>query len=84
MQKYECIKELVLQKFDEEGASLEGETLVIDLGTGWEKEENSTKFVATSDAVRLTEIYKEGIYTSFGRWIEIHEDTLETHFKKLD
>jgi hypothetical protein len=81
MRKFECIKSLELQKFDENGTSLDGETTIIEVGTGWYVDEDSQYYmVAGSDAYRLIQVTKD----NHGQWMEIYGDTLEEHFMKID
>lgn len=81
MRKYECIKPLKLQKFDDNGASIDGEFSTIKVGTGWYVDEDCQyNMVASNDAYRLIQITND----NHGQWIEIYEDTLEEHFMKLD
>lgn len=81
MRKYECIKPLELEKFDDNGESIEGEMMTIKVGTGWSVDENAEyNFVAGSDAYRLIQITD----SNQGAWIEIYGDTLEEFFMKID
>lgn len=80
MRKYECIEPLELEGFDEEGQST-GEAMILELGTGWHIDEDSSyNLIASNNAIRLIEISDSG----YGRWIEIQEDTLEKYFMKVD
>lgn len=76
MKKYECIKALDLEKFDEDGSLVDGELMTIQTGTMWAVDEKSYKFIANNDAIRLLEVTDKNSQ----QWLEIHKDTLENHF----
>lgn len=79
MRKYECIKPLELEHYDEDGYRT-GDTMTIPINTGWEVDEDSYKMISGKESIRLIQITND----NHGRWIEIHEDTLSEHFMKLD
>ena len=68
-EKYTCVKELHLPKYDDHEMLLEEETYVVDKGTEWSMQEH-----ASMSDVRLEN--KTG-------WIEIAFEDFKNHFTKL-
>ena len=84
MGRYECIKDLFLQKYDEDGFQVENEYLTVPVGSVWELDETAPayNFVADKDCVHLERIYNSQ-KARHGQWIEITKEHLEEHFKKI-
>ncbi|PAV30341.1 hypothetical protein CIL05_07675 [Virgibacillus profundi] len=81
MRKYECTMSFDLEEYDENGNSIENETLTVNVGTVWSEDDKSSyNFVAGSDAYRLVQITKD----EHSRWIEIYGDRLEECFTELE
>ena len=78
MSKYEAIKTFELVKYDENGAMLDGESIIVEAGTNWYMDESGYNLVGGDGCVRLIEVSESNI----ARWIEIHKDTLEECFMK--
>lgn len=80
MKKYKCIKPFPLDKYDDNGNQIEGETIMIEPETCWYVDEVDYNIVGGEGCVRLLEISE----SNSGKWIEIHRDTLEELFLKVD
>ena len=76
--KFEAIKTFELVKYDENGFSLEGESIIVEAGSYWYVDESGYNLVGGDGCVRLIKVSESNI----ARWIEIHEDTLEECFMK--
>lgn len=74
MKKYTCIKALQVEKYGDEGESL-NETIEIAEGTVWQIEETPYNFVAGNDGIRLI-----GTGKVYGSWLEIYQEQLNEHF----
>ena len=67
--EYKCIKEMVLEKYDEDECPIENEHMVAPVESIWE----------LCDFASLSDIRLEG---DLG-WIEIDEETLKIHFEEI-
>lgn len=76
MKKYECIKELHVDCYDDDGHYEEKESY-IEVGSIWVIEED--KFRMIGGEIRLIKEV-ENEYN----WLEISRDTLDNHFKLLN
>lgn len=75
MKKYECIKELEVDCYDDNGHYEEKES-IIEVVSIWIIENEEDTFRMIGGDVRLT---REG--NNEYSWLEISKDTLEDHFK---
>ncbi|MEG0258451.1 MAG: hypothetical protein RR595_05685 [Lysinibacillus sp.] len=66
---YKCIKEFVLEKYDEHECPIENEHMVTPVDSIWE----------LCDFASLSDIRLQG---DLG-WLEIDEETLKTHFEEI-
>lgn len=78
MKKYECIKTLFVNEYDED-CRCTGEQLVVEVGTLWNVEENlGYNLIASKEALHLTLETKDSYKSD---WIEVLPDTISNHFK---
>lgn len=78
MKKHECIKELQVDCYDDNGHYEEKEN-VIEVGSIWIIEDEEDTFRMIGGDIRLI---KEGINEY--SWLEISKDTLEEYFKLVN
>ena len=71
--RYKCIKNLYIDKYDEDGFST-GEWFFVTVGSIWEVDNDTPKIIGDNDTVRLVSEYK---------WIEILKSTLLEHFEEI-
>lgn len=74
MTKYICLKALQVEKYGDDGESLE-EVMEIAEGTIWEVEETPYNMVVSSEGVRLI-----GVGENQSHWLEIYSEQLNEHF----
>lgn len=78
--KYRCIKELYVDKYDEDGFWNGCDYIVIPVGSIWIVDESNVKIVGGSETIRLELDTSEHKY----QWLEILENTLNEHFEALN
>lgn len=78
MKKYECVKKLQVDCYDDDGHYEEKEN-VIEVGSIWLIEDEEDTFRMIGGDIRLI---KEGINEY--SWLEISKDTLGEHFKLVN
>ena len=71
--KYKCIKNLYIDKYDEDGFSTD-EWFFVTVGSIWKVDNDTPKIIGDNDTVRLVSEYK---------WIEILKSTLSEHFEEI-
>lgn len=76
--RYRCIKRFALDRYDDNGEEVWGEPLIIDDGMIFDEVNliSTGLIVASHPTVHLENKY--------GLWIEIHPDTLVSHFEEVD
>lgn len=74
LKEYICIKELCLEKCDDDGFFVENEYCYIDVGEVFQRSEEPFRVVGDKDSVRLD---------SDTKWLEISEETLNEHFQEM-
>ena len=81
---YECIKELYIDKYDEDGFYIEGKYIHVPVGSRWEVKESELIFsiLDNEDNIHLDRVWKTKNAKTW-QWIEISKDRLEEHFKKV-
>lgn len=81
---YECIKELYLDKYDDDGF-LEDGYMSVPVGSKWQMcdFDEFPLYIGGANSVHLERIWKTK-NTKTHPWIEIDKDTLKEHFKKID
>ena len=67
--RFKCIKEFVLEKYDEDESIIEGEYFVTSVGSTWERAEH-----AYMSDVRLE---------NENSWIEVTFEMLKSHFEEV-
>lgn len=78
MGKYECIKELHVDWYDDDGHFKEKQN-TIPIGSIWVVEDEEDSFRMIGGEIRLIK-EAENEYS----WLEINRDTLDNHFKLLN
>lgn len=78
---YECVKELYLDKYDESGFRKDG-YIHIPIGSKWQTDYEYPLFIGGVNSVHLDRVWKSKNAKTW-QWIEIDEDTLKEHFKKI-
>ena len=74
LKEYICIKELYLEKCDDDGFFVENEYAIIEVGEVFQRSEEPFRVVGDKDSVRLD---------SDTKWLEISEETLNEHFQEM-
>ena len=78
MKQYKCIKQLILNMYDDDGASRE-ERMVVNVGDVYTACENPDKlFIASEPAVHL-ELDDDFVH----QWIEVLPETLAEYFEEI-
>ena len=72
MKKYRCKEPMMVERYDDEGYCLVGQTMTVQVGTVMEISANLE--IAAPPSVRL-----EGC----GMWLEIGPETLKKHFEEV-
>lgn len=72
--KYKCIKTFDVEKYDEDGFSL-NKPFIVKQGTIWEVDESGFRLVGDKESIRLESDYG---------WLEIDKDILDTYFSKIE
>lgn len=78
MKKYECIRKLYVNCYDDDGRYEEKES-VIEVGSVWIIEDEEDTFRMIGGEIRLT---KEG--NDKYNWLELNKDNLKEHFKLVN
>ena len=80
---YECIKELYLDIYDDDGWREDG-YMHVPVGSKWMiMSDEFPLYIGGADSVHLERVWKTK-KTKTHPWIEIDKDTLKEHFKKID
>lgn len=74
MKQYECIKTLVVDKYDEDGFLVENESFVITEGSLWERDDQDRRIAGG-------EVHLDSV--SGYSWLEVSEETLKEYFKEV-
>jgi hypothetical protein len=74
MKTYKCIKNLSLDKYDEDGFCVEGEQTVIVVGAVFREEKLQYNIVASNDAIHLE--------SENHVWCELYPDTIAEYFEE--
>lgn len=80
---YKCVKELRLNKYDEDGFLLDGKYLVIPVDSKWKVQESEVLFsiLGNEDNIHLTRIWKSKNAKTH-QWIEISKERLAECFRE--
>lgn len=78
MKTYRCKKQLMLDKYDDDGFLIENEVAFVEVGEIFETCEDYDLYIACKPAIHL-ELVHENIRT----WIEISPETLAEHFEEV-
>ena len=79
--KYICIKNLYLDKYDDNGFPIENKYVRIPKGSIWEEDTKTPNFIASKDCVHLDRLFKSKKAKTH-QWIEITKEHLETYFQR--
>lgn len=77
--KYKCIKELYVDKYNDDGFYCDGEYNIIPVGSIWSVDESPTRIVGGRDSIHLDLETNESEY----QWLEVLEVTLNEHFELI-
>lgn len=77
--RYECIRELRLDKFDDDGFRTDKEQWV-SVGSIWETQKSESRIIGDKDSIHLDRIFKSKKAKTI-QWIEVTRETFEKHFK---
>lgn len=80
---YECIKDLYLEKYDDNGFPIENKYVCVPKGSKWELDAKSPNFIAPNDCVHLDRIWKSKKAKTH-QWIEITKEHLSEYFAPFD
>lgn len=75
--KYKCIKEFLIDEYDDNGAFAEKQILC-EKDSIWEMDEIANRFIGDKETVRLIEISNKDSF----RWMEISKEMFEEYFEK--
>lgn len=75
MRKYKCLKPLVLEVFGDDGSMLENESFTVEVGSVWEVDETTYRFIGSPESTRL-------LSDEYG-WLEIHDDNIANNFVRI-
>ena len=81
--KYVCIKDLYLDKYDDNGFYIENQCVRISKGSIWEDEKTSYRFIGGSDSIHLDRVWKSKKAKTH-QWIEITKEHLSQYFATFD
>ena len=73
LKEYICIKELFLERYDDDGFFCENEYIYINVGEVFQRSEEPFRVVGDKDSIRLD---------SDTKWLEINEEKLNKHFRE--
>ena len=80
MKTYRCKKQLMLDKYDDDGYLIEDEQCIIEVGEIYETcEDYDRLYIANSPAIHLVKVHKHIMH-----WIEIYPETLEEYFEEIN
>lgn len=77
MKRYKCIKNLCVERCDEDGFLIENSSVEIEKGKIYELDESGYMLVGGKDHVHLDAIDDDS-------WLEIARECLEEYFKLLE
>ena len=79
--RYRCVKDLYLDKYDEDGFYMDGEYVIIPIGSIWTINQCGYRLVGGQDTIHLE--LETNDKEKF-QWIEILESTLKEHFMEIE
>ena len=79
--EYRCIKELWLDRYDEDGFLVENKPFIVPVGSIWRVQESDLfSILGNDDNIHLDRIWKSK-KAKTRPWIEISKEHLSTHFE---
>lgn len=76
MKRYKCIREVVVDLYDDNGFCIENEEKTIEIGSVWEIKEGLS--------IIGGEVQLEGLGKNIYEWLEIDKETFENDFVEVE
>lgn len=82
---YECVKEMCIDRYDEDGFLIENKYFIVPEGSRWKVQETDLLFsiLGNDDNIHLDRVWKSK-NAKTRQWIEISKGHLETHFRAIN